>query len=478
MTSCHKRARTLLWAAIGAYAAGFGSLSILRHRAFETGRFDLGNMTQTVWNTAHGHGFELTSLQGEQVSRLAAHTDVVLALFAPLWWLWPSPELLLTAQAVLVSLGALPVFAIARKHLRSERTALGFALAYLLFPATQWLTLNEFHPVALATPFLLFAFRYLDDRRLAPFAAFALLAIACKEEIGLAVAGLGVWYAVAHRRRAPGAVIAATGIALTAIAVLLVIPAFAPGGSQFASRYDDMVGEAFEGDTFRYLLHLGAPVGFLFLLAPLVLAAALPDFLLNVLSSTETQTSIHFHYTAGIIAPLIVAVVLGAKRLPRSVPVATLVVAGALLANWKLGAIPLWGYVPGGEDYQRSASTITQHDRVAERALRVIPGDAPVSATNSLGAHLSERRVVLSFPKLAEATWVAVDETRSSYADRLAPIPAAEALVRLRRNPAWKLVFQEDGIAVFRRRSTNSATRSRLRASSDHTSPPSAHSPG
>lgn len=472
------RARPLLWAATAAYAAGFGSLSILRHRAFATGRFDLGNMTQTVWSTAHGHGFELTSLQGEQVSRLAAHTDVVLVLFAPLWWLWPSPELLLTAQALLVAVGAVPVFAIARKHLGSERTALGFSLAYLLYPATEWLTLNEFHPVALATPFLLYAFRHLDDDRIVRFAVFALLAIACKEEIGLAVAGLGLWYALARRRYLPGAAVVVAGGLVTAIAVLVVIPAFNPGGSQFASRYDDMLGEVFEGDTFRYLLHLGAPVGFLFVLAPVVLLAALPDFLLNILSSTETQTSIHFHYTAGIVAPVIIAAVLGARRLPRSVPVAALVVAATLIANWKLGAIPLWGYVPGGEDYQRSAATITHHDRIAARALRTIPGDAPVSATNSLGAHLSERRVVLSFPKLAEATWVAVDETRPSYADRLAPIPAAAALARLRRNPGWMLVFQEDGIAVFRRRSTNSATRSRLRASSDHTSSPSAHSPG
>ena len=34
--------RHVLWAAIGAYAAGFGALSILRHQAFNTGRFDLG----------------------------------------------------------------------------------------------------------------------------------------------------------------------------------------------------------------------------------------------------------------------------------------------------------------------------------------------------------------------------------------------------------------------------------------------------
>ncbi len=172
---------------------------MLRHEAFVTGRFDLGNMVQAVWSTAHGDPLKMTSLHGDQISRLAAHVDPILVLFAPLWWLWPSPNMLLVVQAASIALGAIPVFLLARKHLASHAAALGFALAYLLYPATGWLTLNEFHPVALATPLLLFAFWYLDEERLLPFALFALAASACKEEIALVVAGFGIWYAVAHR---------------------------------------------------------------------------------------------------------------------------------------------------------------------------------------------------------------------------------------------------------------------------------------
>ena len=69
-----------------------------------------------------------------------------------------------------------------------------------------------------------------------------------------------------------------------------------------------------------------------------------------------------------------------------------------------------------------------------------------------LGAHLSAPAPVLSLPKLADATWVAADETRSSYADRSAPLPAAAALVRLRQSPDWKLVFERDGVLVFHKK--------------------------
>ncbi|HWH05320.1 MAG TPA: hypothetical protein VNT23_02650, partial [Gaiellaceae bacterium] len=69
-----------------------------------------------------------------------------------------------------------------------------------------------------------------------------------------------------------------------------------------------------------------------------------------------------------------------------------------------------------------------------------------------LGAHLSDRRRILSFPVLADATWVAVDETRPGYRDRIAPLPVAVRVRQLRADPRWRVVFDEDGVVLFRRR--------------------------
>ncbi len=465
-------ARVLLAAAITAYAAGFAALSALRYDAFVTGRFDLGNMVQAVWSTAHGHPLRMTDLHGEQISRLAAHVDPILVLFAPLWWLWPSPQLLLVMQAGVVAVGAIPVFLLARKHLVSSRAALGFALAYLLYPATGWLTLNEFHPVALATPLLLFAFWYLDEDRLLPFALFAIAAATCKEEIALVVAGFGIWYALAHGQWAAGTAIAFAAGAWAAVAIAVVIPHYNAGAeSDFYGRYSEIGGSAggiletafthplriveaaLSARDLHYLLELVAPLAALCLLAPLVLVAALPELAINLLSSTTTQTSIHFHYTAGLIPPLVIAAIFGAKRLSRwTFPVAAAIVVAALVGNYRLGPIPGWRHLPGGQTFQATAARVTVHDRIADRALRLIPGDAVVSATNTLGAHLSARERVLSFPFIEDSKWIAADETQPGYADRYAPVPAATQLAALRRNPEWQLVFEDDGILIFRRR--------------------------
>jgi uncharacterized membrane protein len=456
---------------MAAYATAFAALSVLRHEAFETGRFDLGNMVQAVWSTAHGHLLQVTNLHGAQISRLAAHVDPILVVFAPLWWIWPSPSLLLTSQALAVALGALPLFWLARKHTDSERAALGFSLAYLLFPATEWMTLNEFHPVALACPLLLFAIWYLDENRLLPFALFAALAALTREEVPLVIAGLGIWYAIGRRRWLAGGTIAAAGIAATAIAIQVVIPHFNHGsGSSFYGRYDAVGGSAagivrkaftdpgrllsvaFDHRGAHYLLDLLLPIAGLALLAPLLLVALVPELALNLLSSVDAQRSIHYHYVAAEIPILFAAAAIGARRLGRwTGAAATVVVLAAIVGNYRLGPIPIWRFVPGGQTLQATSAQVTRHDRIAARELKLIPAGAPVTATNALGAHLSERRRIFSFPYLRGAAWVIVDEQKPSLGDHNDKQGGLKRILQLRRDPRFRLVSAADGVLVFRR---------------------------
>jgi uncharacterized membrane protein len=457
---------------MSAYAAAFAALSVLRHDSFETGRFDLGNMVQAVWSTAHGHVLQVTNLHGGQVSRLGAHVDPILVVFAPLWWLWPSPSLLLTAQAIAVALGALPLYWLTDKHTGSERAALGLSLSYLLFPAAEWMTLNEFHPVALACPLLLFAIWYLDEDRLGLFAAFALLAVLTREEIGLVVAGLGIWYALGRRRWAAGGALVAAGIGASILAIEVVIPHFRHGAaSSFFGRYDAVGGSAggivhkafthpgklisvaFDHRGAHYLLDLLLPIILLALLAPLLLVALVPELALNLLSSVDAQKSIHFHYVAGVIPILFAAAAIGLGRLGRwAGAAATAAVLATLFANYALGPIPLWRFVPGGATLQAKSAHLSRHDRIAARELALIPPNAVVSATNSLGAHLSARRRIFSFPFVRGAQWVVVDERRPSIGDHYEKKGGLARIKRFRQDRRFRLVSAADGVLVFKQR--------------------------
>jgi uncharacterized membrane protein len=466
----------LVAAGSSSFAAGIGALAVLQHQAFWTGRFDLGNIVQAVWSTAHGHPFSVTGLPGVQISRLGAHFEPIVVALAPLWWVWPDASLLLVCQAAAIATGAVPVYLLGRKHLESDWAATGFALAYLLHPATQWLALDDFHAVALATPLLLWAFWFLDEERLVPFAVVAVAACLTKEQIGVVVATMGLWYALRPGRRWAGLAIAAGGTAVTVLAFAIVIPHYSiSGASRFEGRYTAIGGSpggiletavtdpgaivaaATHGRDLAYLGDLVLPLLALPLLAPLAALTAVPDLALSLLSDTRTQTSIHFHYTAGALPGLIVAAVLGGARLRRRFawarrPEGRAVVVSALVAGILLGPLPIWSHVPLGSDVGAREYSVGAHARLSERALRLVPSGEPVSATNTLGGHLSERRRVFSFPVLGEARWVAVDLTRPSYRDQLGRAAQVEAaLAALRSDGRFRVVFDEGGVVVLQR---------------------------
>src|SRR5579864_9245286 len=139
--------------AIALYAVVFAGAAVIHYAAFRSAHDDLGTMAQAVWSTAHGRFLEMTTTAGRQTTRLSIHVEPILALLVPLWWVWGSPLLLVVVQALAVVSGALPVYWLGRKHLGSRRSAVHFALAYLVFPATQFnaFTVSSgFHAVALA----------------------------------------------------------------------------------------------------------------------------------------------------------------------------------------------------------------------------------------------------------------------------------------------------------------------------------------
>ena len=86
-----------------------------------------------------------------------------------------------------------------------------FAAVYLLVPALQSANLFDFHAVALAPTFFLFALYCLETKRWGGYALFALLAMSCKEDMPLLIAMLGLYALVIRREWIVG--LATVGVA-------------------------------------------------------------------------------------------------------------------------------------------------------------------------------------------------------------------------------------------------------------------------
>ncbi len=444
-----------------AYSAFFSAYSIQRHHTFRTFASDFGQMDQALWNTLHGNLLQDTRPDGRNLPRLTDHVEPIFLVIPFVFLIYDGAESILALQSIVIALGALPVFWIARKRLQSDAAAIVFAAMYLLFPALEAANLAEFHAVTFAPAPLLFAYHYADERAWKRYALFSLLALAVKEEIALLVFVMAMWAAFnpqtaddrqqTHRSTLHASrltfqvsrftfqislvplVIALLSVIWFLLAVFVIVPAFAPGGrSVYIGRYTCAQEALRDGlmalpnlaacvlipEKIEYVARLLASVGFIALLNPVALLLGAPALVLNLLSSYDAQYSGTYHYSAPVAPYFVLAAIGGAGRILNSKFVTRKFASGALA----IAVVPAFlfafayhlvaGYTPvGGEFFWLEK---TAHQQLLARFIAQIPRDAKVTTTTTLFPHLSHRRVLYRFPLIKDAEYVLLDVSQSS----------------------------------------------------------------
>ena len=184
---------------LGAMVVGWSVLFIvlgwIRQQRFATFSFDLGIYDQAVWLLSRFHD-PFVTVRGLEF--FGHHVNPIVLLFVPFYWLGAGPLFLLSAQVVVQASGAVAIFLLARTACR-VRPLVAVALAAVLL-------LNPTLPVAhvgvlpsraaLAIAPLLFAYWAARTERWKLFVLFAVLAAACKEDVALVIAVMGVLIAV------------------------------------------------------------------------------------------------------------------------------------------------------------------------------------------------------------------------------------------------------------------------------------------
>lgn len=461
----------ILGAAICLFVAYFTTVSILRYEHFYAGRFDLGNMSQTVWNTTQGRLFQLTDPNGtDVVSRLATHADFILLVFAPLYALFPSPITLLVIQTIVVSLGAIFVYLIARKALNTKHIALFFGILYLLNPSLQRSTIYDFHSVVLATTFLLGAWFFLVMRKYGWFLLFALLAAFTKEDIWLTASFFGVYLFFVQKKYAFGALLFIIFFSIFSFLSFYAIPHAANANHLAVSYYYEYGASTSDiaknillhpittlqtitgKEQQSYLFQLGAPVGFLPLIFPWVLLFIAPQLGLYLLSSNSNLHQIYYQYTAVLTPFIFISAISGVRLL---LPLRKFeIVRYAFPGVFAFCLIMSFYYSPlPGSKEPNLAMFTRQHPQANEikKQLQAIPDDASVAASNVLGAHLSNREFIYTIPVGTQSAdflaFLVTDSTSQKEALRL----QTEMVTSFKQNPAYRLIYEKGSFSLFRK---------------------------
>jgi uncharacterized membrane protein len=321
------------------YAVEMSHQAVLRYDTFKATAFDLGNMDQVLWNTIHGRLFQFTNQAIDWYgppTRLAFHFEPIILPLSLLYVFHADPRILLVFQTLALTSGALPVFLLTRRYLREwPILAALMATAYLLSPALIGINIFDFHPVALATPLLLYAVLALTYKRYVWFLIACVLAAACKEDVPLTIAMFGILVIWKYKLPRLGVTLMIGGVLWSFLAFKVIMPHFYPGvqANNFWYRYEALgssPGAAianilvhpwilfttfFTLDRLYYLAGLVRSVGFLPLLAPEWLLPILPGLAINLLSTDPLLYSGIFQYNATIIPFIMLAAIHGTRRL-------------------------------------------------------------------------------------------------------------------------------------------------------------------
>jgi uncharacterized membrane protein len=437
-------ARAALVGVLG-YVLVMGFIVVTRHLALRTHALDLGYYVQAVWSLGAGRGAYVTL---PPMSAWGDHLSPVLYLLVPLFWIAPGAIGLVIAQTLVLGAGGLAVFGYATRRLGAGPAAGAFALLFLINPSLHGINLRDIHPQAFAITLIVVAALAFDAGRYAWCAVALVLTLACREDAAVAVVGFGIWLAVARGRWRLGAALGVASVLLLAVDLRYVMPLFRGEPYPHLHRYDYLgtslaeilvnmvirpwrwVGVALSGGKLVYLLLMLLPLGFLPLLAPRVLAAALPGLALNLLSVDPVLANFRSQYQSFVLPFLMLAAIEGYRRV-REWRRAPAILAVAFFASVLLTSRTM-------NDLMMPRWRLDASQRAAYTLMRRIPGDVPVSANERLVPHLATRPQIFIYP-----TGVGISDFVLDIDPTLRAQPAA-GYREIARDGGWILLRRGD----------------------------------
>jgi uncharacterized membrane protein len=466
---------------IVAFVTYFSCFDFLRHYNFVSAYYDLGIMDQVVWNTAHGHIFLLTAPNGlSTVSRFAIHADFLLALLAPFYWIYSSPNTLLLIQALVVGLGAIPLYYLGNDILKNKLLALLIALAYLLCGPLERAVIFDFHAVTLASAFFLFAFYYLYKQKYWWFVIFAILAISTKETMTFLVITLGFYIIFTQKRWKVGLAVVAASAVWFYLLLWHIMPGSRPDESahfalDYYSKYGSSPGQIVKTILFKpyvwlpdifnqtdltYLLTFVAPTGFLALLTPFLILA-LPEFLINLLSNDPLMHMIGYQYVSAIVPFTFIAFVFGLKRFrefghryfPKWSPRGMQMFLVGYLAFFILVSTYILSPLPGMLHADMSGfQTGLENPSYIRNLAKQIPVSAKVSATNKLEPHFSQREFAYYFPEGLDRADYVIAQTGVGKGMAFTMPEKAQTVTDLTKDKRFELIYKDKTVVVYKRK--------------------------
>ncbi|MGB0383587.1 MAG: DUF2079 domain-containing protein [Ardenticatenaceae bacterium] len=411
------------------YAFIFSWLKIAQHHSFGTDALDLAKFDQAIWSTSQGNPFHIT-LSEDLV--IQSHFSPSLALYAPLYWIWPDIRVLLIAQSFLMAGAGFLIYWFFREQ--KPWLGLGLYAAYLMHPALHQVTITEFRRLTIAVFATSFALYHLLKQNYGWMGLGLVIALLSKEDMAFTAIGIGLYILFLHRSFKVGALSFVIGFMFLLLIPFFVLPALNDGGGYhhaeanfvyLGGSLDEIVQNlsrnpallfdySLQQERLAALFRFLWPTLFLFVLAPEIAAFLLPYLAFLLSSTSDNMGQLRLWYPSVLLVFLYWAVAIGLSRLPskwHKIALSLLLVAG--FSSWLLYS-PLWP----GSNFEAQEFQVSEYDRRIRKVLQQIPTDVAVAAQNAFVPHLSHREQIYLFPWLPsnkKIDYIVLDRSMESY---------------------------------------------------------------
>ena len=390
------------------FTAVFLWLNSRQYLTFQLRAPDVARFDQAIWNTLHGR-FLATTIKEESI--LANHFSPYMAFLSPLLLLWSDARILFAFQIISIAVSGLILYRIVEE--KYALLGLLFLLAFYLNPALHQVTLLELRRVTLAMPFLALMLYGLYKGRRGLMLAGIILALLCKENLGLIVAMVGVYLIVRERDWKWGLPIALLGAMWSVGMVLWVIPALSPRDYpqlRYFSDWGGSLGEValnmarsplrvlrtmFDGGSLRAIWRLLLPLAIVLpFLAVDVLLITLPLVAMMLLSNIQDMHHLQRWYLAPVLPVLFAAVAIGINRLPRRYApwTFTALIVATIVSYFLFSQAPL------GPNFEPHRYTVTERQQRAWEVIAAVPDEAVVAAQEAFVVPLAHREQIYNYP--------------------------------------------------------------------------------
>ncbi len=405
-------------ATIAVVALCFAWAAWARFSTFHNRTFDLAFYGRLAWGIMHADGWE--PIVGANV--LGLHLSPVLVPIAVAGWLAGYVPVLLVTQALCLAATAWPLGRMGARRFGAAGAVFG-AVAFWLYPNVFHVASYEFHPGTIAVLPLAWALDGADRGDAKTLFWSSLGVLACREDLALMTALLGLLARFDSRTRRAGGVIALISLAHLALFAAVLHPIFAPPRGSMQLHFGkwgnsssevilhwlthpwSVIEHLSETKRLLYLPKVLGPLALLSLGSPRWLVVALPVFGVSLMSDFPTTTDLDCHYLTPALPPILLSAIDGTARLSKWIDqwLAPLKTAGrwvgiGLPSVSVVAAHVVAGGTPIARDYDRAQFVPDDRSVHARAAVDAVSPGASVQAPDCLLPHLVERQFLHRAP--------------------------------------------------------------------------------